>query len=243
MSIENAPTRPKIETIHEDLSTKSSLKSTASTVSISSSASSKESVILNSNVTPNSPTVEQISPKFEQISPRVEQISPKFEQIIPQLEIETPKRDTENVRKNSTSSSSSSDSNKSENMSEEIPKYFPRKSSFSSPSELEVADWKNVEIFGQEPEECAIYDEAKVSKKIRTKMSESSDSDTSASETSFEADQPDFAVKLDAQNVLPKENQFVRTETIESSDLSENESKKTVQRQTSTSSNSENEQK
>ena len=236
MSIENAPTRPKIETIHEDLSTKSSLKSTASTVSISSSASSKESVILNSNVTPNSPTVEQISP-------RVEQISPKFEQIIPQLEIETPKRDTENVRKNSTSSSSSSDSNKSENMSEEIPKYFPRKSSFSSPSELEVADWKNVEIFGQEPDECAIYDEAKVSKKIRTKMSESSDSDTSASETSFEADQPDFAVKLDAQIVLPKDKQFVRTETIESSDLSENESKKPVQRQTSTSSNSENEQK
>ena len=236
MSIENAPTRPKIETIHEDLSTKSSLKSTASTVSISSSASSKESVILNSNVTPNSPTVEQISPKFEQISP-------KFEQIIPQLEIEIPKRATENARKNSTSSSLSSDSNKSENMSEEIPKYFPRKSSFSSPSELEVADWKNVEIFGQEPEECAIYDEAKVSKKIRTKMSESSDSDTSASETSFEADQPDFAVKLDAQIVLPKDKQFVRTETIESSDLSENESKKPVQRQTSTSSNSENEQK
>ena len=236
MSIENAPTRPKIDTIHEDLSTKSSLKSTASTVSISSSASSKESVILNSNVTPNSPTVEQISP-------RVEQISPKFEQIIPQLEIETPKRDTENVRKNSTSSSSSSDSNKSENMSEEIPKYFPRKSSFSSPSELEVADWKNVEIFGQEPEECAIYDEAKVSKKIRTKMSESSDSDTSASETSFETDQPDFAVKLDTQIVLPKDKQFVRTETIESSDLSENDSKKSVQRQTSTSSNSENEQK
>ena len=236
MSIENAPTRPKIETIHEDLSTKSSLKSTASTVSISSSASSKESVILNSNVTPNSPTDEQISPKFEEISP-------KCEQIIPQLEIETPERDTENVRKNSTSSSSSSDSNKSENMSEEIPKYFPRKSSFSSPSELEVADWNNVEIFGQEPEECAIYDEAKVSKKIRTQMSESSDSDTSASETSFEADQPDFAVKLDAQIVLPKDKQFVRTETIESSDLSENESKKPVQRQTSTSSNSENEQK
>jgi hypothetical protein len=177
------------------------------------------------------------------ISPSVEQISPKFEQISPHFEIEMQKcsNDIKKVigqkdRKNSTSSSSSSDSNKSENMSEDSPKYLPRKSSFSSPSELEP-DLKIIHNFGKEPEECVIYDEAKVSKKIPTQLSESSgsDSDTSASEI----DHSNTAFKLNGEKSLPKEN---RIETIESSDLSDNRPNKPFQRQASTSSSSEDDQ-
>ena len=246
------PSEKNIDTIDEDLSAKLSLKSATSTISISSSASSKESVVHNfSQAAPISPTVEQIIPKLEPVHPKFDPIDPRIEIRKRSKEIEIERAIGRKNRTNSTSSTSSSDSNKSDNLSEEIPKYFPRKSSFSSPSDVDT-EMKNVQIFGEEPGECVIYDEAKVSKKIRTNTSESSDSDSSASVVSFEIDEPNISIRSDVEICLPKENPIVclpkenpivRTEKIESSDLSEDESNKAVQRQNSTSSSSEDEPK
>jgi hypothetical protein len=77
--------------------------------------------------------------------------------------------------------------NFSENLSEDLPKYFPRKSSFSSPSEVEP---EKVLVFGEEPGESFDHDVEKRSKKSRTNLSEESDSDSSASEASFHIEQP-----------------------------------------------------
>ena len=114
-----------------------------------------------------------------------------------------------NVRLDSMSSSSSSsdesESEKvSENMPESLPEYVPRKSSFSSPSEVEVdrdVD-RGVVIFGEEPGESIESDAEKSPKKVRTNLSDSSESDSgSESEGSLHIDQPDFGRFSPGKNV------------------------------------------
>ncbi len=115
------PKKPSIENIREEVSTNLSYSTSSS--STMSSTSSKASVIR-----PHQPVVEQIRPTLEN-----------------KIESEKP---VGRVRLDSSSSSSSS---QSENISEEIPKYLPRKSSFSSPSEIETDHRGDVVVFGDEP--------------------------------------------------------------------------------------------
>ena len=164
---------PKIEKIREEVSVQ------LSTDSVSSSASAS-TVSSASSVVRTEKPVEQISTSQDEPARR--------------------------IRLDSTSSSSSSESeseekmseqvsdNFSEYMSEDLPKYQPRKSSFSSPSEVEA---DKVIVFGDEPGESVETDDEKLPKNGRTDRSESSDSDsdTSASEASFHIDHTEFLRK------------------------------------------------
>ena len=181
------PKEPKIEKIREEVSAQLSTDSVSSSASASTISSA-------SSVVRTNPSVEQIS-----TTPDVHQDEP-----------------AKRVRLDSTSSSSSSENenmseqvsdnfseqvshnfseqvsdNFSENMSEDLPKYQPRKSSFSSPSEVEP---DKVVIFGEEPGESTETDDEKLPKKGRPDQFESSDSDSdsSASEASFHIDHTEF---------------------------------------------------
>ena len=206
------PKVPKVEKIREEISEKLSSASSSSTMS---STSSKASVIR-----ANADQERQKQKQEEQKQKQEEQKQ---------------KQEEKKVRLDSTSSSSSNESVKmSEN---DLPKYVPRKSSFSSPSELEADHLqplnkvfgdnqdsnKMVLIFGEEPGESVDIDVEKNRKKIRTNLSEStdSDSDSSASEASFHIEHPEIVAKP-AKLI----NEIVRSETLESTDVSEAEAQK-----------------
>jgi hypothetical protein len=233
------PKVPKVEKIRE-LSEKLSSASSSSSSTLS-STSSRASVVIRSKVDEEKPTQEKERPTQEKERPTQEKEKPKQEKERQTQEKERPKqeddkqREPHRVRLDSTSSSSSNDT---EYLSEsDLPKYAPRKSSFSSPSEMDTDHGqlsnkvfeenqnlnKNVVVFGEEPGESVDTDVEKVRKPIRTKLSESadSDSDSSASEASFHIEHPEIFAK----SVKPVK-ELSRTETLESSDLSEAETQK-----------------
>ena len=196
------PKKPTIENIREEVSTKLSYSTSSS--STMSSTSSKASVIR-----PHQPVVEQIRP-----TPLENKI--KSEKPVGRVRLD--------------SSSSSSSSNQSENLSEEIPKYLPRKSSFSSPSEIETDHPGNVVVFGDEPGESVDHDVVKLSKKSRTHSSDSSDSDSdsSASQASFHIEQAEFVRKPDK----PVSIETVRIGTNSNKSLERTDSVSTTQSET-----------
>jgi hypothetical protein len=224
------PKVPKVEKIRE-LSEKLSSASSSSTLS---STSSRASVVIRSKVDEEKPTQEKERQTQEKEKPKQEKERQTQEKERPKQE-DDKQRKPHRVRLDSTSSSSSNDT---EYLTEsDLPKFAPRKSSFSSPSEMDTDHGqlsnkvfgenqnlnKNVVVFGEEPGESVDNDVEKVRKPIRTKLSESadSDSDSSASEASFHIEHPEIFAK----SVKPVE-ELSRTETLESSDLSEAETQK-----------------